>query len=77
MTAALHILGGKRYFRPSCLPERNSIGTHIMKGWLRVIDQTAIYAEAFTGTESFLESFDITKKSGLVACSRQPLTSGW
>lgn len=54
---------------------RQGVGTHIMKELLRVTSHTAVYAEAFVGTEGFLESFGITKKSKLVACSRKPLAT--
>ncbi|MGQ0811264.1 MAG: GNAT family N-acetyltransferase [Nitrospiraceae bacterium] len=52
---------------------RQGIGTRIMQELLRVTGHTAIYAEAFVGTAGFLEAFDITKKSKLVACSRKAL----
>lgn len=54
---------------------RQGIGTQIMNELLRATSHTAVYAEAFSGMEGFLESFGITKKSKLVACSRRPMQS--
>ena len=54
---------------------RQGIGARIMHELLRVTGHTVIYAEALAGTEGFNESFGITKKSMLVACSRKPLVT--
>lgn len=54
---------------------RQRIGTRIMTELLRATSHTAVYAEAFAGMEGFLESFGITKKSKLVACSRHAMQS--
>jgi GNAT superfamily N-acetyltransferase len=54
---------------------RQGIGTHIMKELLRITGHTAIYAEALVGTEGFLESFGITKRTTLVACACKPFTT--
>lgn len=54
---------------------RQGIGTRMMNELLRVTSHTAVYAEAFAGMEGFLESFGITKKSKLVACSRHAMQS--
>lgn len=54
---------------------RKGIGTQIMTELLRLTNHTALYGEAFVGTEGFFSSFDITPKTKLVACSRKPLTT--
>lgn len=54
---------------------RQGIGTRIMNELLRVTSHTSIYVEAFAGTEGFFESFSITKRSKLAACSRKWLTT--